>query len=93
MLEASDIKKLAQLSRIKLSASEEESLRAEMDSILTYVAEVQEVSLQTKGKRAPEHRNVFRDDAEPHGSGVYTERVLSAAPFRDGDHVKVKKIL
>ncbi len=35
----------------------------------------------------------MRDDADPHEAGLYTEDLLKAAPGRDGNYVKVKKIL
>lgn len=37
--------------------------------------------------------NVMREDGEPHESGLYTEKLLSAAPQREGQYIKVKKIL
>lgn len=37
--------------------------------------------------------NVMREDTEPHESGIYTEKLLSAAPQREGQYIKVKKIL
>ena len=93
MIEIGDIEKLAKLSRIKLSEAEKESLRKEMDSILGYVAEIQSVSIKALDFEKPDHRNVFRNDSEPHESGVYTEKLLGEAPRRDRKYLKVKKIL
>jgi len=38
-------------------------------------------------------RNVLREDKNPHQSGLYTEVLVSAALARQGNYVKVKKIL
>lgn len=40
-----------------------------------------------------EIRNVFREDKNPHLSGEFTEDLLAEAPQRQGEFVKVKKIL
>ncbi len=87
---------LAKLARIKLSDTEAEKLSHEFESILKYVGEVKEIakadSLQLAADSYPV-RNVMREDGEGHESGIYTERILAEAPERDGDYIKVKKIL
>ena len=94
MISEQEIEKLAALSRIAVSAEEKESLRKSMDSILNYVEQVQKVSKGLdSGKKAGLHRNVMREDNNPHESGIFTEVLLSVAPKRDGQYVKVKKIL
>ena len=37
--------------------------------------------------------NVMREDKDPHEAGLYTEKILEQAPAREGDYIKVKKIL
>ena len=93
MIELSDIEKLAKLSRISLSNAEKESLRTDLDSILGYVAEIKEVSGKNATGAEPYHRNVLRLDEAPHVSGMYTEALLSSAPEREEQYVRVKKIL
>jgi aspartyl/glutamyl-tRNA(Asn/Gln) amidotransferase C subunit len=79
---------------IAVSAEEKESLRKSMDSILNYVEQVQKVSKDLGSERkAGLLRNVMREDNNPHESGIFTEVLLSAAPKRDGQYLKVKKIL
>ena len=87
---------LAKLSRIGLEDVEAEKLSREFDAILKYVGEVKEISARDEGSPKPENfpvRNVMREDGEPHESGIYTEAILSQAPQREGDYLKVKKIL
>lgn len=87
--------KLANLARIDIDEQEAESLSHEFGSILNYVGEVKEASAAA-GPLAEVDlplKNVFRDDGESHDSGIYTEKILSQAPSREGDYVKVKNIL
>lgn len=90
-----DIEKLAALSRISLTEEEKEKMRGEFDSILEYVAALNKISGNTvKGARSlVAQTNVMREDAAPHESGLYTEALLSAAPRREGNYIRVKKIL
>ena len=40
-----------------------------------------------------EVRNVMREDGPAHETGAYSEALLKEAPAREGDAVRVKKIL
>ncbi|HEY4499038.1 MAG TPA: Asp-tRNA(Asn)/Glu-tRNA(Gln) amidotransferase subunit GatC [Candidatus Paceibacterota bacterium] len=93
MLSPKDIDNLAALARLDIPAEEKEILRKEVDSILGYVSEVQELSGGEVKKEAGEVRNVFREDTNPHLSGEFTEDLLAEAPQRQDQFVKVKKIL
>ena len=85
--------KLAELARVRVSREEAEKLSSEFDGILKYVSEVKEVSIDTEDKPMYVVRDVMREDAEGHESGIYTEALLAAAPEREGNYFKVKKIL
>ncbi len=94
MITLKEIEKLALLSRIDLAPEEKEAFRKDMDAILGYVEQVQKVSgALDVNKKAGNLRNVLREDANPHESGIHTETLISAAPKREGNRVKVKKIL
>ena len=87
---------LAKLARIEMGEAEAEKLSKEFDAILGYVGEVKgitQASNQELEASSFSIRNVMREDGEPHESGVYTEKILSQAPAREGDYLKVKKIL
>jgi len=88
---------LAKLARIEISDAEAVSLSHEFDAILGYVSEVKEVDkfdkLDKFNKEEFPIRNVLREDNEPHTSGLYTEKILNEAPSREGNYIKVKKIL
>jgi len=91
MIEIKDIEKLAVLARIELHSDEKESLKREINSILEYVGQIQSV-FGADEREISDHRNVFREDS-PHESGIYTEALLSVAPKRDNNYLKVKKVL
>ncbi len=95
MLSAQDLKKLADLSRISVSDEELESLGKEIEPILNYVKEVSTVVGDSAAlpPTAGALRNVLREDANPHEGSLHTENLLGQAPDRDGNHLKVKKIL
>lgn len=90
--------KLAKLARIELSDDEALNLSHEFDSILNYVGEVKKAGLNISksaelDKKDFHLRNILREDAEAHDSGLYTEKLLEQAPDRDASFVRVKKIL
>jgi aspartyl/glutamyl-tRNA(Asn/Gln) amidotransferase C subunit len=98
-----EVLKLAQLARVDIGEAEAETLSTQFEEILGYVGEVKKA---TSPQPLPLARggvdsraasggevNVLREDANPHESGMYTEAILKNAPQREGDYVKVKKIL
>ncbi|MDO8482850.1 MAG: Asp-tRNA(Asn)/Glu-tRNA(Gln) amidotransferase subunit GatC [bacterium] len=94
MITLQEIEKLANLSRIAVTSEEKEQLRKDMESILSYVEQVNAVSADLVLEQEELLLcNVMRSDDNPHESGIYTETLLSAAPSREGNYVKVKKIL
>jgi aspartyl-tRNA(Asn)/glutamyl-tRNA(Gln) amidotransferase subunit C len=88
-----DIKNLAALARIDIDSSEAENLEKDVASILGYVEQVQTVQVTAVESSVGEVYNILREDGEPHQSGMYTETLLREVPERQGDYVKVKKIL
>ncbi len=94
-MNAEKVLKLANLSRIRISPEEAEKLSKEFDVILQYVGEVKGVTTNNRPPTTDSFpiRNVMREDGEGHESGIHTEALLSAAPEREGNYLKVKKIL
>lgn len=88
-----EVKKLAALSRIRLSPEEEISMQAEIGSILGYIEEINKVDLGTDEHIALERLNIMREDKNPNETGLCTEKLLASAPGREGNYVKVKKIM
>ena len=92
MISNDDIKHLAKLSRIEITEEETEKMTSEIDSILGYVGQINNVSAEEK-REVPVHRNVMREDETTHEPDEFTEKLLSNAPQREGRYLKVKKIL
>ena len=94
MITTEDIQKLAELSRIKIAPAEQESLRTQIESILGYIDQIKKATTISKQVAGVEGlHNVMRDDGEPHMPSEFTEKILSSAPAREGNYLKVKKIL
>lgn len=87
---------MAKLARIEVGDEEAENLSHEFDAILGYVGEIKKLDYKSslvEARPQPSRFNVMREDGEPHESGIYTEKILEQAPAREGDYIKVKKIL
>jgi aspartyl-tRNA(Asn)/glutamyl-tRNA(Gln) amidotransferase subunit C len=98
MVTKNDIQKLAKLARIDISETEAEGLVPEMDSILEYVGQIKNSvgDLPAQAgieKTVPKLHNVMREDIPTNTARQYTEKILDNAPAREGDYIKVKKIL
>ncbi len=94
MITPEDIDKLSNLSRIEVSEEEKISFSKEIDSILEYVGQISELASESgETEQTSSVRNVFRQDENPHESGLYTETLLKEAPDSQDGFVKVKKIL
>ena len=95
-MDKTEVLKLANLARIKLTDTEAEKLSGEFDSILGYVGEIKEISSQKDISATPEDfsvRNIMREDNEGHERGVFAEKLIAEAPESEKGYVKVKKIL
>jgi len=94
-----NIEKLATLSRISVSPEEQKSLAADIDSILSYIEQIQDVSDDKIMNNEPDkglaerNHNVMREDEEPHTSGIYTKELLHEAPGVKDNYLEVKKII
>lgn len=89
-----DVLHLATLSNLKLSDDEVASLRSEIESILGYVAQLDE--LDTEGVdpayQVVDLENIWREDVvEIHDAN--REKLLSLSPEREGNQIKVPKVL
>ncbi len=97
MITTKEIENLAQLSRIKLTDVEKDSVMKEVTSILSYVDQIKNapVDAGVSGvlSSASAVRNVARADVSRSLSGTDRESILTEAPDREGDFVAVKKII
>ena len=92
-LTTEEVLHLGQLARITLSQTEAETFKEEIGSILGYVHVVDEIAADGAVKEVGARYNVLREDVVTNEPGAHTEDLLNSAPERDGQYVKVKKIL
>ena len=93
MIDREQVKKVALLARLELTAEEEQQFTNQLGSILDYVEQLNEldVSEVTPTTRAIDTSNVTRkDELQP-----YPERqaILNGAPEQEGEFFKVPKNL
>ncbi|MDP3762815.1 MAG: Asp-tRNA(Asn)/Glu-tRNA(Gln) amidotransferase subunit GatC [bacterium] len=91
MISREDIKKLAELARIHLTATEEKKLEKDLQSILAYVEKLKEVDVSgvPEMTHAVEAKNVFREDEpEEREDILLTEQF----PEEERGYLKVKGV-
>jgi len=89
-----DVAALAKLARLEVSGEELTKLEKEIPGILAFVETIQAASAQGSGEpKKAMLRNIMRADENPHESGIHTEKLLSAAPAREGDRIAVKQVI
>jgi aspartyl-tRNA(Asn)/glutamyl-tRNA(Gln) amidotransferase subunit C len=87
-----DIRALADLARLELSDAEMAKLEKEIPDILKFVEQIQSVATDSE-PASPDLHNVMRTDENPHESGVYTEKLLKAAPKSENGRIVVKQVV
>jgi aspartyl/glutamyl-tRNA(Asn/Gln) amidotransferase C subunit len=87
-----DVASLAKLAKLEVSADELAKLEKEIPEILGFVETIQAVAAEA-GHESPAHRNVMREDANPHATGLHTRTLLDAAPAQKDDQVAVKQVI
>ncbi len=92
-IKTEDIKKLAKLARIELTTEEEEKLTREIGGILGYIGQIQTAAGKDVIRQKEPVRNALRPDTNPHESGIHTEVIVAEFPRKEGNYLKVKKIL
>jgi aspartyl-tRNA(Asn)/glutamyl-tRNA(Gln) amidotransferase subunit C len=93
MIEKEAVQKLAGLARLTVTDAEAAELGREIEQILAYVSKVDEVSAEERIPEVGSVYNVMREDAHPHESGVFTEKLLNEAPNRSGNLFQVKRVI
>ncbi len=91
-MQLSDVEKLAELARLELASEEKEVILKDLQAILGYVDQISKAPM-SEIKKEHSLRNVMREDENPHAAGIYTEKILAAAPETKDGFIKVQKIL
>jgi aspartyl-tRNA(Asn)/glutamyl-tRNA(Gln) amidotransferase subunit C len=93
MIDLEQVRKVAHLARLDLEPAEEEQFTTQLNSILDYVEQLNELDTADvpPTTRAIEVSNIHRpDQLEAFGD---REDLLSNAPDREDDFIKVPKIM
>jgi aspartyl-tRNA(Asn)/glutamyl-tRNA(Gln) amidotransferase subunit C len=93
MASSDDVKKLAALARLSIPEEDLARFSGEFDSVLSYIGQIEELTVEKGSKPIPTLRNVFREDGEPREKGTYTKKAVEAFPEKDGNYLKVKQII
>ena len=104
MISKEEIKKLADLARIDIEEREQEKLALEMGTILEYVGQVSHFAKASDvAKAMPDKsrdefettqiQNIMREDSNPTESETYNKELITEFPNKEGNYLKIKKIL
>ncbi|MFT6361355.1 MAG: aspartyl-tRNA(Asn)/glutamyl-tRNA(Gln) amidotransferase subunit C [Candidatus Paceibacteria bacterium] len=93
-MNSEDIKELAELARLELSAEDIASYQKDFQGILDYISTINSVEIDSYDEQVrSDTTNMMREDDTAYEPGTFTEVLLEAAPRREGDYVRVDKIL
>jgi aspartyl-tRNA(Asn)/glutamyl-tRNA(Gln) amidotransferase subunit C len=93
-MEIKDIEKLAKLARIELTEIEKQTYLKDLGTILAYVDKIKGAVLKVgEERKVGDLRNIMREDSEKEVSDIKPADLIKEFPRKDGDYLKVKKIL
>lgn len=92
MASAEEVRKLAELARIRVPEERLPKLVEEFDHILGYVGQLNELTVD-KGEPLLPYENIMRKDGEPHEKGLWTKKLAEQFPEREGNSLSVKQIV
>ncbi len=93
MIDSEQVRKVANLARLELTADEETQFTTQLGSILDYIEQLNQLDVTNVAPttRAIDVSNVTREDIlQPYSD---REAILNSAPQQEGDFFRVPKIL
>lgn len=87
----SDLDTLSTLARIDIKSEEKQKMLADMQAILGYISEINDVEGHLE-KSIDTHHNITREDIVTRGTGSNTKALLGEAPATEGEYVKVEQV-
>ena len=94
MISKEEVKHIADLARLGLGEKEAEKFRKDLSSILDYIAQLKEVDVS--GVEPTTHsvllENIVREDEKKDPNPEDANKIIEAAPAREGRYVKVKSV-
>lgn len=92
-LDADTVRRIAALARIRVEPEEVETLRTEINSILGWIEQLQEVNVDGVEPLSGGARMAMKMRGDVVTDGGYPDAVLSNAPDRAGDFFAVPKVV
>ncbi len=94
-LSKDDIKHIAQLARLELTAEEEKRYEKELSNVLNYIDQLQEVDTTNTEPTAQVTglENILREDEKNDWNKKEREQTLKQAPNLKDNQYKVKRVL
>lgn len=93
MIDSEQVRKVANLARLELTADEEAQFTTQLGSILDYIEQLNQLDVTNiiPTTRAIDVSNITREDIlQPYAD---REAILNSAPQQEGDFFRVPKIL
>lgn len=91
-MEIKDVENLAELAKIELSENEKKELLKDMEVILKYVKQIEEVEVEDIPV-SYEHINIWREDVADTEKAFTLALIQKQFPDSQNGFIKVKKIL
>lgn len=96
MIDKNQVKKIAELARLKLAEEDVEKFSKDLSSVLTYIEDLNNADLSGVEPtfHAVSQKNIFRSDDEPDEQNLeLAKKLVDLAPDSEDGYIKVKSIL
>lgn len=93
MISRADVDNLCLLSRIQMTDGEKDALARDLGRILGYVEQIRQVEIPDTIQADYSVMNITRPDEDPYTVREFTDAILAGMPEREGDYLKVKKVV
>ncbi len=85
--------RLCELARLDIAENEKATILASFDSILAYIGQIQNAATGTYAPSAGAQYNSFREDVAVSASPETRDAIIAAFPEKEGDYLKVPKVI
>lgn len=92
-MEMKDMDRLCELARLDIEEGEKKVIAESFDSILGYINQIQDAATSGHSPKAGEYYNSFREDIAIESSEETRTFIIEAFPEKEGDYLKVPKVL
>lgn len=87
-----DLDTLSVLARIDIKEEEKAKMLVDMQAILGYISEINEIQGSVTNEKSPIF-NIVREDVVTRETGSNTEAILGEAPATEDGYVKVEQVM